>query len=441
MTSPKMLFLDEPTSGLDSVASWEVINYLGAVARRNKLIVVCSIHQPSTATFNLFDQLVLLSAGRTHYAGPVDGVVAHFAGLGEQVPRHINPAEFLLQVVSVDFFRNRAAAAGRLDRLREAWEASPLHRRGCDDVADVARAGANGGGPALPALELAAPRPGVASLVATLLHRSFIKSYRDVVAYGIRLAMYLGLAVMMGTVWLRLDPTQSSIQPLINAIFFGSAFMSFMAVAYVPAFLEDRMQFAKERDNGLYGAAAFVVSNFIMGVPYLFAMTLLFSLVSYWLSNFQPTATAFFTWVLWLFLDLLAAESLVVFMASLFPSFVVSLALVAFANGLWMSVGGFMVPPTMLNAFYKYAFHYWDYQKYVFQGMMVNEFAARVYSCGEGCRCMYSSPVADQCEIAGQAVLDEYGYAAGGLGRNVGIMVAIIAGYRLAAWVVLKLRP
>lgn len=36
---------------------------------------------------------------------------------------------------------------------------------------------------------------------------------------------------------------------------------------------------------------------------------------------------------MWLFLDLLAAESLVVFMASLFPNFVVSLALIAFANG------------------------------------------------------------------------------------------------------------
>lgn len=37
-------------------------------------------------------------------------------------------------------------------------------------------------------------------ILLTLIHRSFIKSYRDVVAYGIRIAMYFGLAVMMGTV-------------------------------------------------------------------------------------------------------------------------------------------------------------------------------------------------------------------------------------------------
>jgi len=96
--------------------------------------------------------------------------------------------------------------------------------------------------------------------------------------------------------------------------------------------------------------------------------------------------------VFWLFLDLLAAEGLVVFMTSLFPSFVISLALVAFANGLWMSVDGFMVQPGILNVFYKYVFHYWDYQKYVFENMMINEFSERVYTCAstaDGCQCEY----------------------------------------------------
>lgn len=65
---------------------------------------------------------------------------------------------------------------------------------------------------------------------------------------------------------------------------------------------------------------------------------------------------------MWIFLDLVAAESLVVFFTAIFPNFVISLALVAFANGLWMSVGGFLVPPTILNPFWKYVFHYIDYQ-------------------------------------------------------------------------------
>ena len=45
--------------------------------------------------------------------------------------------------------------------------------------------------------------------------------------------------------------------------------MSFMAVAYVPAFLEDRATFAKENANGLYGPLSFLIANFLIGLPYL----------------------------------------------------------------------------------------------------------------------------------------------------------------------------
>jgi ATP-binding cassette, subfamily G (WHITE), member 2 len=37
ITSPSIMFLDEPTSGLDSAASYEVVNYLKGVAKRNNV--------------------------------------------------------------------------------------------------------------------------------------------------------------------------------------------------------------------------------------------------------------------------------------------------------------------------------------------------------------------------------------------------------------------
>ncbi len=178
---------------------------------------------------------------------------------------------------------------------------------------------------------------------------------------------------MMGTIWLRLSNHQSSIQPYINAIFFGGAFMSFMAVAYIPAIIEggvlqrlkpfrlkpyanlrtDLQTFKKERANGPYGPLPCMIANLLIGIPYLFLISIIFSVIAYWLSNFRPTAEAFFTWVLWLFLDLLAAEGLVVLITCVTPIFVVALAVTAFANGLWMSVGGFLVPLGTLNVFLK----------------------------------------------------------------------------------------
>ncbi|KAK8041793.1 ATP-binding cassette sub-family G member 2 [Apiospora rasikravindrae] len=469
LAAPRVLFLDEPTSGLDARAALEVVRYLrDVVARRHRLVVVASVHQPSAATFGLFDKLLLLSGGRPYYFGPV-AEVAGFCergpredgggGWGLRLPPHTNTAEFLLELVNTDFAADREAARARLEGLQRGWEASARCRETRDAIRRVEEKPSGGVDDA--EKQGGGGKPGFASVVLTLLHRSFVKSYRDVVAYGIRVAMYFGLAVMMGTVWLRLSTEQASIIPITNGLFFGSAFMSFMAVAYVPAFLEDRQQYVKEHQNGLYGATALVISNFLIGIPQASLLThhiavlisLLFSVISYWLSNFQPTAPAFFTYLLWLFLDLLAAESLVVLLTSLFPSFVVALALVAFANGLWMSVGGFLVSPPILNVFYRYGFHYWDYQKWVFEGMMVNEFAGRVYECarvatatngggegGSGCSCMYPTALADQCLIAGQGVLDQYGYEPGHMGRNVGILLAIVLGYRIAGWVVLKVR-
>lgn len=45
--------------------------------------------------------------------------------------------------------------------------------------------------------------------------------------------------------------------------------MSFMAVAYVPAFLEDRAVYVKDRANGLYGPFSFLLVHFVIGLPYL----------------------------------------------------------------------------------------------------------------------------------------------------------------------------
>jgi hypothetical protein len=305
----------------------------------------------------MFDKVLLLSAGKPHYFGSVPEIALFFEGMGHPIPPHTNLAEFVLELMNVDFSQDQEAAIKQLSSMQESWANSAMAESIATEIKNTNQRSSSDKVP-----ETKAAGAGVFLLIVALIHRAFIKSYRDVVAYAIRVMMYLGLAIMMGTVWLRLGSSQADIQPFINAIFFGSAFMSFMAVAYVPAFLEDRAAFAKELANGLYGAAPFVLSNFIIGLPYLFIIAVLFSVVAYWLSGFQPTAEAFFTWIMWLFLDLVAAESLVVLISSLFPNFVVALALTAFANGLWMSVGGFLVPPNILNVFWYYAFSYIDYQ-------------------------------------------------------------------------------
>ncbi|KAJ3547949.1 hypothetical protein NM208_g1246 [Fusarium decemcellulare] len=438
ITNPKILFLDEPTSGLDSALAVEVIRYIKDIAKRNQLVVISSIHQPSTVTYQLFDRLALLSMGETCYFGPLNDATEYFHRLGYHIPPATNPAEYFLDLVNIDLDKN-GEVRERTRHIIEAWKNSQERNALDGEIEKAATASSE-----TDLAKLKLPRPSPWMVPLTLLHRSWIKAYRDVVAYEIRVIMYLGLAVLMGTVFLRLKTSQEYIQPFINAIFFGGAFMSFMAVAYVPAFLEDLHTFQRERANGLVGPLAFIVSNFLIGLPFLFLITVIFSVVEYWLSNFRADGTAFMRWVLWLFLDLIAAESLVVLVSSLFPVFVVSLAITAFANGLWMAVDGFLVPMNILNSFWKYAFHYIDYQAYVFQGMMVNEFKARTYSCPKttdgNYQCSYVGNLNAEGKIRGTDVLKAFNIETGLEGTWIGIMIGIIFGYRILAYVTLRLK-
>jgi hypothetical protein len=242
--------------------------------------------------------------------------------MGYKIPMYHNPAEFIIDLVNTDFGRDLEHAEQSLEKIHNFWDKS-------DNAIAIAHEieGETEGS------NLSNIEDGFNSstnkfgILVTLIHRSFIKSYRDVIAYGIRIVMYMGLAIMMGTVWLRLGTGQENIVAFTNAIFFGGAFMSFMAVAYIPAFLEDRSIFVKERANGLYGPMAFIISNFIIGLPYLceysfssdllntncclVLISVLFSVVTYWLSNFRPSAEGFWIWVMWLFVSLQGAPDFV----------------------------------------------------------------------------------------------------------------------------------
>lgn len=61
--------------------------------------VLCTIHQPSVAVFNMFDKLLLLSAGETAYFGPAKEALGYFASLGYQCPADEDPVEFMMSLV------------------------------------------------------------------------------------------------------------------------------------------------------------------------------------------------------------------------------------------------------------------------------------------------------------------------------------------------------
>ena len=95
---PQVLLLDEPTSGLDSSAAHQLMKLLQTLAHTSGVAVACTIHQPSSRDFSLFDKLLVLSCGRTVYYGETEAALEHFTTLGHPCPTYTNPAEHILDL-------------------------------------------------------------------------------------------------------------------------------------------------------------------------------------------------------------------------------------------------------------------------------------------------------------------------------------------------------
>ncbi|KAG0332216.1 hypothetical protein BG004_001337 [Podila humilis] len=98
VTSPSILFLDEPTSGLDSYNAFNVVECLVTLARTYNRTVVCTIHQPRSNIFALFDQLVLLAKGHLIFSGETKNLNGHLRSLGHPCPEGYNMADFMLDL-------------------------------------------------------------------------------------------------------------------------------------------------------------------------------------------------------------------------------------------------------------------------------------------------------------------------------------------------------
>ncbi|RAW21404.1 ABC transporter G family member 31, partial [Phytophthora cactorum] len=102
---PKVLFLDEPTSGLDARSAKLIMDGVRKVADTGRTIV-CTIHQPSTEVFMLFDKLLLLKrGGQTVYFGDLgkraQTMVDYFEAIPGVTPLRegYNPATWMLECI------------------------------------------------------------------------------------------------------------------------------------------------------------------------------------------------------------------------------------------------------------------------------------------------------------------------------------------------------
>ena len=60
--------------------------------------VLCTIHQPSSEVFQLFDLVIFMKDGVIFYQGPVQDIASYFSRFGYDCPTNYNPSDFVMHL-------------------------------------------------------------------------------------------------------------------------------------------------------------------------------------------------------------------------------------------------------------------------------------------------------------------------------------------------------
>lgn len=102
LVGPAMsFFMDEISTGLDSSTTFQIVNSLGQYVHILNGTAVISLLQPAPETYDLFDDIILISDGQIVYQGPREYVLEFFKSMGFECPARKGVADFL-QEVSLD---------------------------------------------------------------------------------------------------------------------------------------------------------------------------------------------------------------------------------------------------------------------------------------------------------------------------------------------------
>lgn len=101
MGPTKTLFMDEISTGLDSSTTFQIVKCMQQIAHLTKATILMSLLQPDPETFDLFDDIILLSEGQIVYQGPREHVLEFFESCGFKCPERKGTADFLQEVIKL----------------------------------------------------------------------------------------------------------------------------------------------------------------------------------------------------------------------------------------------------------------------------------------------------------------------------------------------------
>ncbi|KAJ6324373.1 hypothetical protein OIU76_011636 [Salix suchowensis] len=335
--------------------------------------VICSIHQPRGSVYSKFDDIVLLAEGALVYAGSAHDVpLTYFSKFGYRCPDHVNPAEFLADLISIDYSSAESVYSSRkrIDGLVESFSqqsstilyATPLIRK--EGSKKLSRkTGVKGKGKGSWWREF-----------LLLLRRAWMQASRDGPTNKVRATMSIASAIIFGSVFWRMGKSQTSIQDRMGLLQVAAINTAMAALTKtVGVFPKERAIVDRERAKGSYTLGPYLLSKLIAEIPVGAAFPLMFGAVLYPMSRLHPTFSRFGKFCGIVTAESFAASALGLTVGAMVPTTEAAMAVGPSLMTVFIVFGGYYVNADNTPIIFRWIPHV-SLIRWAFQGLCVNEF-------------------------------------------------------------------
>lgn len=377
----KALFMDEISTGLDSSTTFQIINSLRQSVHIMNGTALIALLQPAPETYELFDDIILISEGQIVYQGPREYVVQFFESMGFKCPERKGVADFLQEVTSrkdqEQYWANKDEPYHFIS-IREFADAFQLFHVGQklkDELASPFDEGKSH-----PA-SLTTSKYGISKmdLLKACFSREYLLMKRNSFVYIFKLVQVIIIGLMTMTVFLRTKMKHDTLEDAnvyLGALFVGLITHLFNGFAELAMSLERLPVFYKQRDLRFYPAWAYALPAWLLKIPVSFLECAFWTGLTYYVIGFDPNVERMFRQFLILTLLSQMAFGLFCFLAALGRDMVIAMTFGSFALIVLLVLGGFALSRNNIGNWWIWG--YWASPlMYAQNGVAVNEFLGR----------------------------------------------------------------
>ncbi|CAN6478097.1 unnamed protein product [Victoria cruziana] len=368
IASPSIIFADEPTTGLDAFQAERVMETLQQLSQDGHT-VICSIHQPRGSVYAKFDDIVLLSEGVCVYTGPAEEALSYFMQLGYSCPDHVNPAEFLADLISVDY-----TSAESIEHSQKRIEGLAEHFSSTVHLSPLSLQSRIKQGSRFARKSIRKQNVCWWRQFWLLLRRAWMQALRDGPTNIVRTRMSVASALIFGSVFWRMGRSQTSIQDRMGLLQVAAINTAMAALTKtVGVFPKERSIVDRENKKGSYALGPYLLSKLIAEIPIGAAFPLIFGTILYPMARLHPSLSRFGKFCGLVTVESFAASAMGLTVGAMVPTTEAAMALGPSLMTVFIVFGGYYINTENAPVIFR-----WIPQvsliRWAFQGLCINEF-------------------------------------------------------------------